>query len=92
MKVADHLVELRCQSSPVAYRQRSRGFDFVHNLLHMTGEKVLQPFVDSQRQLVALFNGDSTAELGGVGFLMFFGTDLTGLIQALDCHDPSRPS
>ena len=34
-----------------------QGFDFVHNLLHMTGEKVLQPFVDPERQLVALFNG-----------------------------------
>lgn len=59
-KVVDHIVELRYQSSPVACRERSRGFDFVHNLLHMTGEKVLQPFVDSQRQLVALFNGDSS--------------------------------
>lgn len=39
-------------------RWHGYGFDFVHNLLHMTGEKVLQPFVDSQRQLVALFNGE----------------------------------
>ena len=63
----EHMVELRCQSPPVC-RESSRGFDFVHNLLHMTGEKVLQPFVDSQRQLVALFNGASgrkTTDLGG---------------------------
>ncbi|CAJ1397727.1 unnamed protein product [Effrenium voratum] len=35
-----------------------RGFDFVHNLLHMTGDKVLQPFHDPSAMVVALFNGE----------------------------------
>ncbi|CAK9080374.1 Putative asparagine synthetase [glutamine-hydrolyzing] [Durusdinium trenchii] len=39
-------------------RWQGYGFDFVHNLLHMTGEKVLQPFHDPDRRLVALFNGE----------------------------------
>ena len=30
----------------------------------MTGEKVLQPFQDSDRKLVALFNGNWVAHLG----------------------------
>ena len=30
----------------------------------MTGEKVLQPFQDSDRKLVALFNGNWAAHLG----------------------------
>lgn len=32
------------------------GFDFVHNLLHMTGEQRTQPFMDSG--VAALFNGE----------------------------------
>ncbi|CAE8710649.1 unnamed protein product [Polarella glacialis] len=34
------------------------GYDFVHNLLHMTGERVLQPFHDEAAQVVAFFNGE----------------------------------
>lgn len=34
------------------------GFSFVHNLLHMTGEWVSQPFIDPQRAVVALYNGE----------------------------------
>lgn len=34
------------------------GFHFVHNLLHMTGERVLQPFHDKSSGVVALFNGE----------------------------------
>ena len=37
---------------------RLHGFDFVHNLLHMTGERRPQPFVSSDGLIVALFNGE----------------------------------
>ena len=30
----------------------------MHNLLHMTGERVLQPFHDPGNQVVAFFNGE----------------------------------
>ena len=43
------------------------GFDFVHNLLHMTGDKVLQPFHDPSAMVVALFNGVSAHGVGGRG-------------------------
>ena len=46
--------------------ESARGLDFVHNLLHMTGEKVLQPFHDPEQHLVALFNG-SLESKGCVG-------------------------
>ena len=31
---------------------------FVHNLLHLTGEPTYQPFVDTENEIVALFNGE----------------------------------
>ena len=34
------------------------GFTFVHNLLHMTGEFLPQPFLGSHNSTVALFNGE----------------------------------
>jgi asparagine synthetase B (glutamine-hydrolysing) len=34
------------------------GFEFVHNLLHMTGQFTPQPFVASDNATVALFNGE----------------------------------
>eukprot|EP01062_Namystynia_karyoxenos_P036317 TRINITY_DN26445_c0_g1_i1.p1 TRINITY_DN26445_c0_g1~~TRINITY_DN26445_c0_g1_i1.p1 ORF type:complete len:630 (+),score=207.98 TRINITY_DN26445_c0_g1_i1:130-1890(+) len=34
------------------------GWGFLHNLLHMTGERTLQPFVDSAGSVAALFNGE----------------------------------
>lgn len=37
---------------------RLHGFDFVHNLLHMTGDRRPQPFLSSDGQIVALFNGE----------------------------------
>ena len=37
---------------------RLYGFDFVHNLLHMTGDRRPQPFLSSDGQIVALFNGE----------------------------------
>ena len=36
-----------------------RGFDFVHNLLHMTGERRPQPFFSHDGRILALFNGES---------------------------------
>lgn len=42
---------------PDATQVHTRGpFTFVHNLLHMTGERVLQPFVDGD--VVAMYNGE----------------------------------
>lgn len=45
------------------------GFSFVHNLLHMTGERVLQPFANEAGDVVALYNGEiyNFAELAGPG-------------------------
>lgn len=37
---------------------RLHGFDFVHNLLHMTGERRPQPFVSPDGRVVGLFNGE----------------------------------
>lgn len=34
------------------------GFTYVHNLLHMTGSFLPQPFVDTSNSTVALFNGE----------------------------------
>eukprot|EP01065_Artemidia_motanka_P025918 TRINITY_DN30857_c0_g1_i1.p1 TRINITY_DN30857_c0_g1~~TRINITY_DN30857_c0_g1_i1.p1 ORF type:complete len:569 (+),score=152.62 TRINITY_DN30857_c0_g1_i1:80-1786(+) len=34
------------------------GWTFLHNLLHMTGERTLQPFTSDDGQVVALFNGE----------------------------------
>lgn len=31
---------------------------FIHNLLHITGERVLQPFIADNENIVALFNGE----------------------------------
>jgi asparagine synthetase B (glutamine-hydrolysing) len=33
-------------------------FLFVHNLLHITGEKTLQPFVDEENKIIAIYNGE----------------------------------
>ena len=33
-------------------------FTFVHNLLHLTGEKTIQPFIDKKNDIVCLFNGE----------------------------------
>jgi len=33
-------------------------FTFVHNLLHLTGEKTIQPFIDKENDIVCLFNGE----------------------------------
>eukprot|EP00756_Hemistasia_phaeocysticola_P049697 Hpha_TRINITY_DN2423_c0_g1::TRINITY_DN2423_c0_g1_i1::g.24703::m.24703/K01953/asnB, ASNS; asparagine synthase (glutamine-hydrolysing) len=35
-----------------------RGWEFLHNLLHMTGERTLQPFTSGNGETVALFNGE----------------------------------
>ena len=45
---------------------RKRGYTFVHNLLHMTGEKRLQPFSYYDDYLHILFNGEiyNFAEIG----------------------------
>jgi len=58
------------------------GFDFVHNLLHMTGERVLQPFHDPSERIVAFFNGEiyNWRELAEPGVL--FRTDGDVLISA----------
>eukprot|EP00438_Fugacium_kawagutii_P026934 Skav203302 [mRNA] locus=scaffold2189:154899:164600:- [translate_table: standard] len=37
---------------------RLHGFDFIHNLLHMTGQRRPQPFMSSDGQIVVLFNGE----------------------------------
>ena len=37
---------------------RKDGWTFVHNLLHMTGEKRLQPFSYFEDKLHILFNGE----------------------------------
>ena len=34
------------------------GYVFVHNLLHICGEKTLQPFVSEEEKIIALFNGE----------------------------------
>lgn len=33
-------------------------YNFTHHLLHITGEKKLQPFLDDQNQIVCLYNGE----------------------------------
>ena len=33
-------------------------FTFIHNLLHLTGEKTIQPFIDKENDVVCLFNGE----------------------------------
>lgn len=45
---------------------RKGGWSFVHNLLHMTGEKRLQPFSYYDNKLHILFNGEiyNFAEIG----------------------------
>ncbi|CAE7602114.1 ASNS [Symbiodinium natans] len=50
-------------------RWKGYGYDFVHNLLHMTGERVLQPFQRPEDGLVALFNGEiyNWQDLQGAG-------------------------
>ena len=34
------------------------GFHFLHNLLSITGEFTVQPFVDEEREVVAMYNGE----------------------------------
>eukprot|EP01062_Namystynia_karyoxenos_P034373 TRINITY_DN25206_c0_g1_i2.p1 TRINITY_DN25206_c0_g1~~TRINITY_DN25206_c0_g1_i2.p1 ORF type:complete len:560 (+),score=98.51 TRINITY_DN25206_c0_g1_i2:81-1760(+) len=38
--------------------QAVRGWSFLHNLLHMTGERTFQPFVSAGGDVVAVFNGE----------------------------------
>ena len=33
-------------------------YTFIHNLLHLTGEPTLQPFVDEENKIIAIFNGE----------------------------------
>ena len=33
-------------------------FTFIHNLLHLTGKKTIQPFIDKENDIVCLFNGE----------------------------------
>ncbi len=33
-------------------------FTFIHNLLHLTGEKTVQPFIDKENEVICLFNGE----------------------------------
>lgn len=47
---------LRPRGPDATTRMHLNGFDFVHNLLHMTGERRVQPFVSSN--VAALFNGE----------------------------------
>lgn len=47
---------LQPRGPDVTTHTRMEGFDFVHNLLHMTGELQPQPFLSGR--LVALFNGE----------------------------------
>lgn len=35
-----------------------KNFIFLHNLLHLTGEKTLQPFFDKENEIITLFNGE----------------------------------
>ncbi|CAK9097591.1 Asparagine synthetase [glutamine-hydrolyzing] (Glutamine-dependent asparagine synthetase) [Durusdinium trenchii] len=49
---------LQPRGPDVTTHVRLHGFDFVHNLLHMTGERRPQPFVSSDGRIVALFNGE----------------------------------
>ena len=34
------------------------GYHFLHNLLSITGEFTVQPFVDEEREVVAMYNGE----------------------------------
>lgn len=47
---------LRPRGPDVTTHTRLEGFDFVHNLLHMTGERTPQPFLGGKT--AALFNGE----------------------------------
>lgn len=49
---------LQPRGPDVTTHMRLHGFDFVHNLLHMTGQRRPQPFVSSNGQILALFNGE----------------------------------
>jgi asparagine synthetase B (glutamine-hydrolysing) len=35
-----------------------KGFRFVHNLLHITGEKTFQPFFSEDKKVIAVYNGE----------------------------------
>jgi asparagine synthetase B (glutamine-hydrolysing) len=33
-------------------------YTFVHHILHITGEKILQPFINKQNEIICLYNGE----------------------------------
>lgn len=35
-----------------------KNFTFLHNLLHLTGDISYQPFIDNEKQIITLFNGE----------------------------------
>ncbi|CAE7303543.1 asnH [Symbiodinium natans] len=49
---------LRPRGPDATNHVRLQGFDFVHNLLHMTGERRPQPFFSADGRIVVLFNGE----------------------------------
>mmetsp|Transcript_35508 Transcript_35508/g.81983 ORF Transcript_35508/g.81983 Transcript_35508/m.81983 type:complete len:565 (+) Transcript_35508:36-1730(+) len=49
---------LRPRGPDATTHVRLDGFDFVHNLLHMTGEKKPQPLFSADGRILALFNGE----------------------------------
>ncbi|CAJ1382506.1 unnamed protein product [Effrenium voratum] len=49
---------LRPRGPDATSHVRMHGFDFVHNLLHMTGERRPQPFFSHDGRILALFNGE----------------------------------
>jgi asparagine synthetase B (glutamine-hydrolysing) len=67
--IASSLLTLLVRLAAVNYHLKFRGpdhtgsaalggFEFVHNLLHMTGSFTPQPFVSSDNATIALFNGE----------------------------------
>eukprot|EP00913_Durusdinium_trenchii_P020614 g19360.t1 len=49
---------MRPRGPDLTTRIHLHNFTFVHNLLHMTGERIPQPFVSDDQQVVVLYNGE----------------------------------
>eukprot|EP00439_Symbiodinium_sp_Y106_P032200 s4318_g3.t2 len=83
---------MRPRGPDLTTRAELHNFTFVHNLLHMTGERVPQPFVSSEGDVVALYNGEiynfrdlvPTARSDGEVLLPLYAEKGSAFVRSLD--------
>ena len=58
IKKVNKILQLRGPDNTNILELSVQNYTFIHNLLHITGKKTIQPFYDRQHSIICLYNGE----------------------------------